>query len=583
MSEENVRLELKKYVTNNEKWFYWYHDPDRLTAIKHFIEKDLESCDKDSNCVLEDYLKTKGHPINEVLCGFLASTLDEARLKKANDFSFYALYISDKRSFAYFRRAESKREVSGEIDYDKQRDHAVHTLYNYLLGWYAFEHILDFRKAFRNTFQRLEIISEDGLSPKSEKERQFYTNTDGLRYRPVNMEENYFFDDLDLFNHFGDIWPIASLLHDVGYILEGSLSPATSQIEHERVINGSKVLHDYFNHWLWRHAAIDYRAARNIAKKIGCVVPDFKSSRSMPALADRLRDIGNLENVRKKCEEDNKRSLDETDSEEYSLNHEVFHLWSLFYKRYHPKTTNSNFICILEEVKRNFYNDVWEGGISSKINLNHGVCGGLMLLQASTFWYDLHWGLESKDWGWIDALQKEQQAKHEPSDYISEQSFKTHHREITVKRIPAHIRIRGGFHYSDWIKDLWATASVAIHDYIAKDTWNDDDQDRLRIDLEVDPLAYLEILVDLLQEWDRYTVLGESAFSGKEVLQSYETKLSIEIGEKNNYKMRLAYPNRKVLQSYKKEMEKLLKKTLINWSNYVDITEEPPRQTLTGK
>jgi len=37
----------------------------------------------------------------------------------------------------------------------------------------------------------------------------------------------------------------------------------------------------------------------------------------------------------------------------------------------------------------------------------------------------------------------------------------------------------------------------------------------------------LEVLVDVLQEGDRYTVLGESAFSEKELLQSYETHLTV--------------------------------------------------------
>lgn len=84
-----------------------------------------------------------------------------------------------------------------------------------------------------------------------------------------------FIRDLSLINNFGDVWPIASLLHDVGYILEGSLSASTSQVEHERVINGAKVVNDYFRHYLWRHAVIDFRAAIAVAKKLECEVPDF--------------------------------------------------------------------------------------------------------------------------------------------------------------------------------------------------------------------------------------------------------------------------------------------------------------------
>ena len=133
---ENIRITLKAYVVDKSKWFYWYHRIDRLEAILEF-KNEKESYLKDP--FLESIKEKNGDPIEEVLVGFLDSTLDEARLKKANDFSKYALYVSDKRSFSYFRRAESKREMSGEIDFDKHRDHAVHTLYNYLLGWYIFK------------------------------------------------------------------------------------------------------------------------------------------------------------------------------------------------------------------------------------------------------------------------------------------------------------------------------------------------------------------------------------------------------------------------------------------------------------
>ena len=69
-------------------------------------------------------------------------------------FAEYALYISDNEDLAYFREAVAKREVTADIDYDKQRDHAVHTLYNYILGWYIFEHSDKLQEAFRNYFSK---------------------------------------------------------------------------------------------------------------------------------------------------------------------------------------------------------------------------------------------------------------------------------------------------------------------------------------------------------------------------------------------------------------------------------------------
>jgi len=465
MCDENIRTTLRDYVKDKNKWFYWYHDINRLEKIWIFKPEGNEE-KEDEDPILKEFKKKHGDPIEDVLVGFLNSTLDEARLKKANDFASYALYISDKRSFAYFRRAESKREMSGEIDFDKQRDHAVHTLYNYLLGWYVFDHLKEFREAFRRFFKNsLEIT----LAP-NKKEKQFYTPPNNYYpNRPYGLDDKNFFADLPLVNHFGDVWPLASLLHDVGYILEGSLSPASPKTEHERVINGAKVLHDYSNHWLWRHTTIDFRAAINIAINMNCIVPDYKSSKSMSALSDRLRDIGNLENIRKKGLENKKEPLNPEDTGEYALNLEAFELWKLFYKKYIDNVNigliliendikntkgliiieneiKSNMGLILQEVIKEYENDVWEGGITTKINLNHGVSGGLMLLQASTFWYEFMWGLESTNWNYIHLIQEEKRS----NDPVSEKVFEKIQNEITRKRIPAHIWLREEKGFATW-------------------------------------------------------------------------------------------------------------------------------------
>jgi hypothetical protein len=568
MSNESIRTTLRTYLEKKDTWFFWYHDHKRLQQISLFKNEKKDS-------ILEEYLKNNGSPIKDVLFGFLDSTLDEARVKKANDFAYYALYISDKRSFAYFRRAESKREISGEIDYDKQRDHAVHTLYNYLLGWYVFDHFLAFREAFEAVFKNIFKSNFEAQGYERDFYREFYREgNEGNSPPPHGLTMEAFLGKLPLVNHFGDVWPLASLLHDVGYILEGSLSPATSKIEHERVTNGTKVLHDYYNHWLWRRLEVDYRAAINIARNIKCAVPDFKESKSMPALADRLRDLGNLENIRKNDKDNEKAPLAPNDKRSYALNREAFHLWGLFYKKYFYDGNEGEMFWILQKVKEEYEHDVWEGSDTSKINLNHGVCGGLLLLQATTFWYDFMWGLESTNWDKIDSIQEDQK----PCEPISEKVFERIKEEITETRIPAHIWLRGGFCYMDWIKDLWATASVAIHDYVTiKDAWNRDGNKKLKIDLHKDPLAYLEILVDVLQEWDRYTVLGESAFSEAELLQSYKTRLSL-MDVYNKPKLRLTYPKfnpkRKNSKNYKKELEDNLKRVLKGWNNYVDIIEE---------
>ncbi|MBF6650220.1 hypothetical protein [Methylobacter sp. BlB1] len=558
--DNNIRHTLHSYITDDQGGFYWYHNFERLKAVP----------DGQNSEQLNHYENTLGGKPIEFLQSFLYSTLDEARLRKANIFAEYALFISDKSSFAYFRRAESRREISGEVDYEKHRDHAVHTLYNYLLGWYIFEKSKIIQENFRNIFQKIyyadkyEEFRKKGENEfLSKKEKEFYFDDINKEFKLGTNEIT-----MGLANLFGDVWPQASLLHDIGYILEGSLSSITSEVEHERVTNGAKALHDYFNHWAWKRLKVDFRAAREIAKVVAnCKVPNFKDSRSFPSLADHLRDVGVLENIRNKDEDAVNKflSLTARNSEEYDLNLEAFKLWEIFYEKYiEPRIAEK----ILKEVKKQFESDVWEGGPTTKSrNLNHGVCGGLILLQAATFWYELVWGLESKQ---IIT------AKHKEDTEVSKKNFQEIKEKIGNKRIPPHIKHRcldpDFFTFEDWIKDLWASSSVAIHDYVTKETWNVKKNAELKIQIEEDPLAYLQILVDLMQEWDRYTVLGESAFVGAELLQSYEALL--EFDEKTS-KFKFAFPWREnSTKQYGDEIGKNLERILIYWKKHIDLRQE---------
>src|ERR1700730_1626740 len=71
---------------------------------------------------------------------FLTATMDEVRLTTSNRAVLEVLKTIGLADFAQFREAVLRRELSGTIAYEKQRDHSSHTLYNYLLGWYFFAH-----------------------------------------------------------------------------------------------------------------------------------------------------------------------------------------------------------------------------------------------------------------------------------------------------------------------------------------------------------------------------------------------------------------------------------------------------------
>ena len=170
---KNVKDALFDYVKDPKTWFYWYHSPERLEVLYDKDHKDVDEGYKDGDEYKKDNFnftkrvwRFKSKPcdfidgkteikvyIQEDLFDFFGAVLDEVRLKKANDFAEYALYISDNEDLAYFRNTVAKREITADIDYDRQRDHAVHTLYNYLLGWYIFEYSEKLRDAFRSHFE----------------------------------------------------------------------------------------------------------------------------------------------------------------------------------------------------------------------------------------------------------------------------------------------------------------------------------------------------------------------------------------------------------------------------------------------
>src|SRR5208337_515894 len=69
---------------------------------------------------------------------FLTATMDEVRTTTSNRVALEVLKRIGLGDFDLFRKAVLRRELTGEIAYQNQRDHSSHTLYNYLLGWYFF-------------------------------------------------------------------------------------------------------------------------------------------------------------------------------------------------------------------------------------------------------------------------------------------------------------------------------------------------------------------------------------------------------------------------------------------------------------
>ncbi len=198
-------------------------------------------------------------PLQEDLEAFLKATNDEMRLLKADKYAEGALFIPDMRDASYFRNAVMRRELTADLDFSRQRDHAAHTLYNYLLGWYFYEKCSTIRDEIHKHIKKRLCLSDNGNIT-------FETNPEDIEF---TEEDNH------LSIHFGDVWAYASLLHDIGYILEGSLSNLNIAVESERVTRGAAIIHDYFNHRFWRDVDLDFHAARDLVTALKMYVPDF--------------------------------------------------------------------------------------------------------------------------------------------------------------------------------------------------------------------------------------------------------------------------------------------------------------------
>jgi hypothetical protein len=522
------------------------------------------------------------------------------RLKEANKFATFALKISDNGLLAYFREAASKREFAADIDYNKQRDHATHTLYNYILGWYFFDRSEVFSKAFkehlRQKHERLD--RKDDCFKLTSDEKSFYITDDQNSHGPygdIGKNEEL----IVLANEFGDVWSITSLLHDIGYILEGTISSASIEVENVRVSRGSKLIHDYFNHRFWNRIHIDFRAVQNIAAVLRVSIPDFRRSQSLSSLGDHLCNIGFCENIR-----ENLMDLESfisftgkgnipTIKQRGDLNRNAFSLWEMYYKVYANDSTEfyknnkkSKMESILDIVKEEYNDAIWKGTNQGYRNLNHGVCSGLIALKALSFFYDFVYGFKK-----FDELKKDYSKEYDALinqghlnevDKVSNHSYDETKSFITEYYLPKQIKLRNGDYGREadfWFdKVLWATASVAIHDVIQKKYYetickkNDEKTGVLKIGINDDPLAFLGVLVDALQEWDRYTVLGESAFTDTEPLQSTEVEFLFKSKSKP---IEINYPKKNGSKvDFSGDIQKVLNGCLDNWGKIVTVDKK---------
>ena len=435
----------------------------------------------------------------DVLRRFLFATMDESRLYYAEEYAGHVLRFCGLGAVAPLRRGVVRREVSNDLDYDRHRDHASHTLNLYLLGWYFYVHCPQLRGEFaKHAATRL-----------------------GYARRGGNADHQTF----------AATWPYVSLLHDVGYMLEGSLLSSGTLVQSERIERGVAIVNDFFRYELWDSMGLHFAGtAEYVCELIGAQLPTI-SAASLNEVANSLRHLGDLSRLKQHV-------LDgEGFSGDYLLKQrafptDAFELWNLHYEIHSPKMADR-----LGLVEAAFRDTMNHGIVPLGIRvLDHGVCSGLLLLRIGTL--------------------------------LKQITLQMPHAE---PKSGAQAEIKEKFESSEdhWLRDskwwpevVWASGAAAVHNF--EQAWPDAFRPKKKLTLQDDPLAFLGVLVDIIQDWDRSTSAGDAALMKRLPLQATEVDVEV-VGDRVCF----AFEDSGVASRLQKE----LSKCLTGWQKLCGIQE----------
>ena len=429
---------------------------------------------------LEDsvYYHILGTTNREHIRKFLFSTMDEVRLRYARTCTKEILKTTDIEDADHFRQGLLRREISRDVAYAKQRDHSAHTLHNYLMGWYLFENCPLIRSKIDAHFLRRDWPNYGGM-------------------------------------YFMNLWPFVSVLHDVGYLFEGAIGPLSNEIQSKQVSIGAEVAHDYFNHRFWIINESDSIYDRSRIRELANVTELDFSNHSMAAVSDALRSVGNLEQLRSAANLEraaNEKPVHEPDylGTKNGLPGDAFDLWQRHYEYYGLPSMADR----IKAVRVVFDSLMREGLGDTGIRiLDHGVCGGLLLLLYSTFYFRVYFGLGND-------------APEDEGDRRIWQRF----RDAGLIHPPAPFEEPSTDALWWWTGVVWATAATCLHNVQQLSGKGPQYASIQKLSLDEDPLAYLGILVDGIQEWDRYSVSREAVISGALPLQGIDVELGVMNG-----------------------------------------------------
>jgi hypothetical protein len=263
---------------------------------------------------------------------------------------------------------------------------------------------------------------------------------------------------------FGTIWIYVSLLHDIGYIFEGDFSDPGAFESHKGIKAAIGCLENYFNKAFWKDNRLDAEDKKALLNEE--LIENFNiSASSIEELSESLQSIHNLTTLLEDVDKFYAGSVRRTNNS--------FEIWSENYRFFSNEKMSKKIDKLRTDFKVLRTDGIKKGG--PKI-LNHGVCSGLILLRFVTYYYLVFCGVKSL-----------------PDD----KKFSKLKGRYESKEWPLTVDLW-------WSGLVWATAATAIHDrYQALIDTNDPDD---RLSFLDDPLAFLGILVDEMQLWDRFKV-----------------------------------------------------------------------------
>ena len=324
---------------------------------------------------------------------------------------------------------------------------------------------------------------------------------------------------------FGDVWTYASILHDIGYLFEGGIEKMSWHMHHEMARRGALLVNDFFGNRIWHEWEVHNAADRRAILDCGYKHLRLPVDGSVGGIVEGLQDMGGLGPLLA----DVKTSV--AGQALHGLNGDrvgAFELWRAHYQN----LGNQSMATRVDHARDDFGKLAYEG--LPKVGLrviDHGVASGLLLLQLITMYYAIRSTVRTKtDW----------------CDPQSQRNFMGDAGKVDYQPL------------FWWNGILWGTFATAFHNI----QQTDPSKRKAPLKIEEDPLAYLGILVDTLQEWDRYMVRREAVLADEPALQGVDVRAQV--------KNQILEVNLLTTKRCEKTIEDL-DRALHDWQSFVDV------------